>query len=125
MSATITENRNNKADHLYSSLGLYANTQTQKWSRIVLFHAVEHPDPILLWGEPTEPLIDVGLAMASVPPKEVKVRVWSMVQAGDDDAEPTEEILTVKRLFGPVDTWKPKQYKAGAEEAVSSRCVRE
>jgi len=46
----------------------------QKWSRIVLFHAIEHTDPILLWGEPVDPSIDVGLALSSQPPKEVKVK---------------------------------------------------
>jgi len=73
-----------------------------------LFHAVEHADPILLWGEPVDPLLDVGLALSSVPPKDVKVRVWQMVNPEDVEAHPTDEVLTVKTLFCPVDTKRPR-----------------
>jgi hypothetical protein len=71
----------------------------QKWSRIVLFHAVEHTDPILLWG----------LALSSQPPREVKVRVWEMMNPEDADAHCTGEILTVKTLFCPIDTKRPRK----------------
>jgi hypothetical protein len=81
----------------------------QKWSRIVLFHAVEHTDPILLWGEPVDPSIDVGLALSSQPPREVKVRVWEMMNPEDADAHCTGEILTVKTLFCPIDTKRPRK----------------
>ena len=52
------------------------DADAQNWTRIVLFHAVEHADPVLLWGEPVDPSIDVGLAISSQPPKAVTVNVW-------------------------------------------------
>ena len=45
------------------------DADAQNWTRIVLFHAVEHADPVLLGGEPVDPSIDVGLAISSQPPK--------------------------------------------------------
>jgi hypothetical protein len=85
------------------------DADTQKWSRIVLFHAVEHTDPTLLWGEPVDPSIDVGLALSSQPPKEVKVNVWKMMNPEDVDAHCTGEILTVKTLFCPIDTKRARK----------------
>jgi len=84
---------------------------------------VEHPDAILLWGEPMEPNIDVGLAMASNPPTPVEVRVWDMKSPGDPDAKPTEEILTVKTLFCPIDTKRDRPGSlVGKLEEVSLKC---
>jgi len=42
--------------------------------------------------------------MASKPPVQVQVRVWDMKSPGDPDAKPTEEILTIRSLFCPIDT---------------------
>jgi hypothetical protein len=88
---------------------LVGDADIQKWSRIVLFHAVEHADPIPLWGEPLDASIDVGLAIASQPPKEVKVKVWEMMNPEDADAHCTGEILTIKTLFCPLDTRRPRK----------------
>ena len=66
---------------------------------------MEHTDAILLWGEPMDPNIDVGPAMASNPPAPVEVRVWEMKTPGDPEPMPTEEILTIKSLFCPIDTY--------------------
>jgi hypothetical protein len=89
-------------------------------TRFVLFHAVEHPDPILLWGEPVDPNVDVGLAIASRPPVPVQVRVWDMKSPGDPDAKPTTEIVTIKALFCPVDTKRNRSVTfAGKLEQVS------
>jgi hypothetical protein len=89
---------------------LVDDANVQKWSRIVLFHAVEHTDPILLWGEPIDPSIDVGLALSSQTPKEVKVKVW-------------QEILTVKTLFCPIDTKRPSVREASIGQQSSDITV--
>jgi hypothetical protein len=51
----------------------------------------------------------VGLAIASQPPKEVKVKVWEMMNPEDADAHCTGEILTIKTLFCPLDTRRPRK----------------
>jgi hypothetical protein len=91
----------------------------------VLFHAVEHPDPILLWGEPVDPNVDVGLVMASQPPVPVQVRVWDMKSPGDPDAKPTTEILTIKTLFCPIDTKRDLSETLAGELDQVSRDVRQ
>lgn len=90
----------------------------------MLFHAAEHIEPVFLWGEPINPEIDVGLALASEPPQEVRVRVWNMDQAGDDDAEPTDEILTVKTLFSPINPGDPEKRSTlpGCSDGEKVRC---
>lgn len=75
-----------------------------KPTRFVLFHAVERSDARLLWGEPVDSNVDIGLAMASKSPIPVQVRVWDMESPGDPNAKPTTEILTIKTLFCPIDT---------------------
>jgi hypothetical protein len=102
---------------------LVDDANVQKWSRIVLFHAVEHTDPILLWGEPIDPSIDVGLALSSQTPKEVKVKVWQMMNPEDADAHSTEEILTVKTLFCPIDTKRPSVREASIGQQSSDITV--
>jgi hypothetical protein len=105
MSNTLNnENTKQVSQFLGEEPRLVDDPDIQKWSRIVLFHAVEHTDPILLWGEPVDPSIDVALALSNQPPKEVKVRVWKMMNPEDADAHCTGEILTVKTLFCPIDT---------------------
>lgn len=97
-----------------------ADSQTHKWTRLVLFHAVEHSVPVLLWGEPIDLDLDVGLALASQPPKELKVRVWNMANPEDADAEPTDEVLTVKTVFSPLSS-----SREGFASAVSKIPVKE
>ena len=91
------------------------DADAQNWTRIVLFHAVEHADPVLLWGEPVDPSIDVGLAISSQPPKAVTVNVWKMNNPEDEDAHSTGEILTIKTLFCPIDTKRPQQAEFRAQ----------
>lgn len=85
-----------------------------------MFHAAEHTEPQLLWGEPIDTTLDVGLALSSHPPTAVKVRVWKMANPEDVDAEPTEEILTVKTLFCPIDTKRSRQLKTADYRDVDS-----
>lgn len=95
----------------------------QKWSRIVLFHAIEHADPVLMWGEPVDPAVDLGLALSSQPPKEVRVKVWKMKNPEDADAHSTGEVLTVKTLFCPIDTKRPRKVEALAGEQSHDHAV--
>ena len=97
-----------------------ADSQIHKWTRLVLFHAVEHSVPVLLSGEPIDLDLDVGQALASQPPKEVKVRVWSMANPEDAHAEPTDEILTVKTVFSPLNS-----SRKGSASAASKNPVKE
>lgn len=51
----------------------------------------------------------MGLALAQQPPQEVKVKVWEMANPEDDDAFLTDEVLTVKTLFCPMSTRRPRK----------------
>jgi len=76
-----------------------------------------------MWGEPVDPKIDVGLSMANMPPSPVQVRAWNMKSPGDPDAKPTEEILTIKSLFCPIDTKRDRPGSlVGKLEEVSLKC---
>ena len=98
-----------------------ADSQTHKWTRLVLFHAVEHSVPVLLWGEPIDLDLDVGLALASQPPKEVKVRVWNMANPEDAHAEAMDEILTVRTVFSPLNSSREGLASAASKNPVEEQ----
>lgn len=61
------------------------------------------PHGPILWGEPTNPAVDIGAALAESPPSVIEMRVWDNMYLGFEEAVATDRLEPLGRILSPLD----------------------
>jgi hypothetical protein len=76
------------------------------------------PHGPILWGEPTDPAVDIGAALAKSPPPVIEMRVWDYLYSGPEEAVATDRLEPLGRILSPLER-APEGNQRGGKRGVS------